>query len=346
MSEGTSSESSTSPARTRSWLRFARPLLFVLGALALGLLVVKLGPLQVWHALRGAGAWLPLIFALDLLWLSVEGLSVLVLYGSKARSIPRLAWIEATLVHFATFMVVPVGRASAEAARAGLMARFVGKGRSLAGAFVMQSITLSANALLSIVCLLFVWWGGRSEALVGAIGLNVGITMSLGISMYLLLRHVRVGGRLGRLFPKISQAGEELDVQIRESSPRHFPALLVCLTGRTIQTVQYGVIFFAVVGLTTPLDAFSAQGIQLVSRTLGDAVPNQVGVTEGAFAASAGALLLEATPEKAVAIALLARLSNLSVAGICALSVQLFPSRSKSVEAIADQQSRSSRLSS
>lgn len=333
MREEPASESSRPPQKGRAWLRFARPLLFVLGALALAALIYKLGPMQVWQALLGAGAWLPLIFALDLLWLSVEGLSVLVLYGSAARSIPRLAWLEATLVHFATFMVVPVGRASAEAARAGLMARFVGKGRSLASAFVMQSITLSANGLLSVMCLAFIWWGARSGTLVAAMSLNIGITLGLGVSMYLLLRHVRVGGRLGRLFPKISQAGEELDSQIRESSPRHLRALFVCLTGRTVQTLQYGVIFFAVVGHVTPLDAFSAQGIQLVSRTLGDAVPNQVGVTEGAFAASAGALGLQNLPEKAVAIALLARLSNLSMAGLCALIVQLLPKSSASVEA-------------
>ena len=87
--------------------RVARPLLFVLGAIALVVLVMNIGPAAVWAALSGAGAWLPLIFLLDLSWLAAEGMTVRVLYGEKSRSIPLTAWIEATLIHFSTFMVVP-----------------------------------------------------------------------------------------------------------------------------------------------------------------------------------------------------------------------------------------------
>lgn len=229
-------------------------------------------------------------------------------------------------------MVVPVGRASAEIARAGLLGKHVGKPRAAAAAAVMQSFTLMANAMLSVFCLFAVWHAARSQTLLGAIGLNIAITFGLGLLSYLLLRHVRVGGTFGRLFPKLSQTGQDLDTQIRESSPRHARALFVCFCGRTLQVVQYGVIFFAVVGSVSAADALTAQGIQLVSRTLGDAVPNQVGVTEAAFAAGADALGLAGHSEKAVAIALLARLSNLSMAGFCALIAQFLP-RKESTEA-------------
>jgi hypothetical protein len=136
------------------------------------------------------------------------------------------------------------------------------------------------------------------------------------------------------LFPKLSQTGKDLDVQIRESSPRHGRALFVCFCGRTLQVIQYGVIFYAVVGTVSGVDALTAQGIQLVSRTLGDAVPNQVGVTETAFAAGADALGLAGHPEKAVAIALLARLSNLSMAGLCALVAQFLPRKQSAESAL------------
>ena len=317
-------ESSSSGPR-HFFVRFARPLLFVLGAIALVTLVWKIGALAVWHALVGAGGWLPLILLLDFSWIAIEGGAILILYGGASRSIPRLAWLEATLVHYATFMVVPMGRASAEFARAGLMTKHVGKSRAAASALLMQSFTLISNALLSLMCLAFVWLAARSVPLRGAIGLNVAITCILGIATYLLLRHVKLGGFMGRTFSKLSNAGPEIDKQIAESRRRHLPALLVCFSGRTLQTVQYGVIFLAVVGGVTMTDAFTAQGIQLVSRTLGDMVPNQVGVTETAFAAGAKALGLQGHIDKAVAIALLARLSNLSMAGLCALLVQLMP---------------------
>jgi len=314
------------PSRLRTLLaRFGRPLLFVLGAIALATLIGKLGPLVVWNALKGAGIWLPLIFLLDLAWLTVEGGAILMLYGSDAKKIPKVAWVEATLIHFTTFVVVPMGRASAEVARAGLMGKYVGTSKAAASGVLMQSFTLISNATLSVCSLLFVWVGARSIPLRGAIGLNIAITGVLGLGAYLLLRHVKIGGSLGRFFSKLSHAGPQLDENIQESRRRHLPALAICFSGRTLQTLQYGVIFIAITGSVDFLDAFTAQGIQLVSRTLGDAVPNQVGVTETAFAAGAQALGLAAHPEKAVAIALLARLSNLSVAGLCALLVQVLP---------------------
>ncbi len=333
--ESSSSQTPSAPRWKRVLSRLLRPLLFLLGAIALVVLVMNIGPAAVWDALSGAGVWLPLIFLLDLSWLAAEGLAVRVLYGEKSRSIPLSAWIEATLIHFSTFMVVPVGRASAEVARAGLLGKHVGKSRAAAAAAVMQSFTLIANAMLSVLCLIAVWILGRSQTLLGAVALNIAITLTLGVLTYLLLRHVKVGGAVGRFFPKLNQIGQELDVQIREASPRHGGALLVCFLGRSLQVVQYGVIFFAVVGTVSGLDALTAQGIQLVSRTLGDAVPNQVGVTETAFAAAAPALGLAAHPEKAVAIALLARLSNLSMAGLCALLVQFVPRSEKSSEPVA-----------
>lgn len=328
-SESSSAPAPSAPRYKRVLARVGRPLLFVAGAIALVVLVMNIGPAAVWAALVGAGIWLPLIFLLDLSWLTAEGMAVRVLYGEKARSIPLWAWVEATLIHFSTFIVVPMGRASAEVARAGLLGKYVGKSRAAAAAAVMQSFTLIANAMLSVFCLVAVWMLARSQTLLAAIALNIAITLSLGLVTYLLLRHVKVGGSLGRWFPKLSQMGQDLDAQIRETSPRHARALFVCFMGRNLQVVQYGVIFFAVVGSVSGLEALTAQGIQLVSRTLGDVVPNQVGVTETAFAAAAPALGLAAQPEKAVAIALLARLSNLSMAGLCALLVQFVPRTAK-----------------
>jgi hypothetical protein len=310
---------------------YGRLILAVVGLLAIALLVHQVGPQKVLATILGAGAWLPLILALDLSWMAVEGVGLYVLYGRARENITLVDWLKATFLQYATFIVVPVGRASGELARAGALGPIVGKSQAAAGAALMQSLTLTANGLMSAICLTMVLLTTRHAGLTTLLGVNILVTGGLGVSLYLILRHVHVGGFVGKKFQKLAKFGPELDVYVRESQGRHLSALGFCLLGRLIQTAQYGLIFFAVVGTTSVSSAFVAEGIQLVGRSMGDAVPNQVGVIEGAFALCAGALNLAEHPEKAISLALLGRVSNLSVAGMCALGLQLLPKRRPAV---------------
>jgi hypothetical protein len=191
----------------------------------------------------------------------------------------------------------------------------------------MQSFTLMTNALVTGICLIAVILSVEGKGLPLLLSVNAVMTFSLGAGVYLVMKHVKIGGVLGRKFKKLSQWGPELDEHFTESRGRHLGAIACCLLGRSVQTLQYGVILLSVTGAVTLSSALVAEGIQLVGRGLGDMVPNQVGVTEGAFAAFAGALDLAEHPEKAVSIALLGRVSNLSVAGLCALALQFLPRR-------------------
>lgn len=310
---------------------YGRAILAVVGLIAIGFLIHQVGPDKVLSAIVGAGAWLPLILALDFGWMAVEGIGLYVLYGRAREGITLNDWLKATFLQYATFVVVPMGRASGELARAGALANAVGKSRAAAGAALMQSLTLTANGLLSAACLGVVLLTTRHPGLTTLLGINVLATGGLGVSLYLVLRHVKIGGFFARRFERLSQFGPELDVYVRESRSLHLPALGFCVLGRLIQTVQYGLIFFAIVGTTSASSAFVAEGIQLVGRSMGDAVPNQVGVTEGTFALLAGALHLAEHPDKAISLALLGRVSNLSVAGLCALGLQLLPKRRATV---------------
>ena len=94
------------------------------------------------------------------------------------------------------------------------------------------------------------------------------------------------------------------------------------VAGRVIQTLQYGVILVAVGGILTPTSALVTEGIHLVGAGLGDMVPNQVGITEGAYRVFASALGLEDAPARAISIALVARLcqSSLAAAALAACS--------------------------
>ena len=76
-------------------------------------------------------------------------------------------------------------------------------------------------------------------------------------------------------------------------------------------------ILHAVGGALTISSGFVTQGIHLVGAALGDMVPNQVGFNEGAYRVFAEALGLGHDPARAVSIALVARLAQFILAGLC-----------------------------
>ena len=70
-------------------------------------------------------------------------------------------------------------------------------------------------------------------------------------------------------------------------------------------------------GAATLHFALSAQGIHLVGAAAGDLVPNQIGVTEGAYRAFAHSLGFDSEPARALGIALLTRIAQIALAVTC-----------------------------
>ena len=97
----------------------------------------------------------------------------------------------------------------------------------------------------------------------------------------------------------------------------------MCASGRGAQLVQYGVLLSAVGGTASIGGAFIAHGIHLVGATLGDAVPNQLGVVDGTYRTFAPALGFSDAPARALSIAFLAHAAQLAVAGICVVVAAL-----------------------
>lgn len=87
--------------------------------------------------------------------------------------------------------------------------------------------------------------------------------------------------------------------------------------------MQYGVILAAVGGARTVQSAFVAHGIHLVGATLGDLVPNQLGIVDGTYSAFAGALGLGDKAANAISIAFVAHAVQLSFAAVCVLVAAL-----------------------
>ncbi len=74
-------------------------------------------------------------------------------------------------------------------------------------------------------------------------------------------------------------------------------------------------VLHAIGGHATPASALTAQGIHLVGAAAGDLVPNQMGITEGAYRLFTQALELGVA--QALSIALVVRIVQLTLTGVC-----------------------------
>ncbi len=317
----------SSGSRSTRWKRAGRLLLFVLGVVALLTMIRQVGGQQILSAIAGTAPWLPLICLLDFAWVALEGGGLLSIYGAQGKKIPLSAWLYVSFVHYTTFMLLPMGRASAEVTRAALVKKYVDRDLAVVGAALMQSLTMVSNGLTSLVSAAIVASLVGVHTLLWALLGNAALMFMLGISAYLVLRHVKVGGLLGRRFARLAQAGPGFDRYFSLTRSRHPKALGYCFLGRWLQTTQYGVILLAVTGSSSIGHAWVAEGIQMAARSAGDFIPNQVGVTEGAFVYFREVLGLMQLPALAMTVALVARISNVGVATLCAALAQIWPRR-------------------
>lgn len=299
-----------------SWLkRYGRWLLLAFGALALVLLIRHVGALQVLATLKTGGFWLPVIMLLEAAWIGMDVLALKLFYGAAAKQVSLRQWCRSMMMHYVVMVLFPAGRAGAEITRAAMLAPVVGGHRASAGAVQIQSVVLIANALISTICLVaVVLVAGSGSGLLWLLFVNAVGTLFLGAMLYLGARIGNVGSWLGRRIKSLSRHGPEVDALLSQAPLVPWGPLGCAAVGRAIQTLQYGVVLYSVGGNLSLLNALITEGIHLVGAGLGDMVPNQVGITEGAYSIFAGMLGVGAAA--AVSIALLARLGQFTLAGL------------------------------
>lgn len=293
---------------SRAWApRIARIVLFGFGVGAIVYVVHDAGPDRVWQTLLGAGLYVPAIVALEAAFMSMDVLSLRALLGASARGVPTAVWVRSGLMAYAIMILFPGGRAAGEVARATALAPFVGGARAAAYGTRLQAATMLGNTTISIPCGIACFSvAGATAALPWLVLGNGAITAGIAAAIVLASRTSRIGGWLGARIRGLAAHGERFDEALRDEASWSLPVLFSAL-GRAIQTVQYGLILVAVGGALTPIGALVSQGIHLVGAGLGDLVPNQAGITEGAYWMFAEALGLGAEPAAAVGIALVAR---------------------------------------
>ena len=313
----------------------ARWVLLAGGIGFIGYLVEKAGPKKVLDALVAAGPYIPLVILFEAMILATDTAAFAAILGpDRRRAITGKGWIRSSCVSFICLALLPAGRTASEVARAAVVAQYTGAFRSAAAGAELQAAALIADGLISgIVGLGIYLMLGSQGDLALMLGGNFLLAGTLGVLLFLLLHNQRFASWVKKKFPRIAKnAGEEV------TTPRFYGVLptLWSLFGRILQVAQYGVVVLAVGGALSLRGAFVGHGIHMVGATVGAAVPNQVGVVDGAYVAFAGVLGFPGAPAKALSVALVLRASQLLFAAVCMVAATLTRERAESTAAAAE----------
>lgn len=316
------------PARRQVRLIVGRILLALVGLTLVAILIRGAGPARVAAILWQAGRWLPVILALELVQIGTDFLALKTILRERWRQIPAATWVRSSALAYAMMTLLPAGRAAGEVTRATLFSKFVGTPRAATTSTCLQAAYLSANGVISLLaCLVVASRFGLESTLALLLAGNVLFQALVAGSLLAILRAARIGRWLDRIRRRIIPGAKEsppLDPEERRRIP--WRAALVCSTGRLAQTLQYGVILHAVGGVLTVRNAFITHGIHLVGATLGDMLPNQMGVTDGFFRAFADQLGFADEPARALSIAFVVRIAQLTLAATCVIVASLMRS--------------------
>ncbi len=302
-----------------------RGCLGVLGLFYVVHLIRAAGAGRVGAVLLQAGAWLPLIVALELYQAASDFGSLRAILGKDWRKVPARTWLRSSVVAYAMMILVPAGRAAGEVARAALLSRTLGAARAATTSTQLQAAYLSANGLLSLLELGFVAaFFGAGSTLALLLAGNVVFQALISAGLLAILWDARIGRGLDSLRRRFVPGAVEappMDPAIRRRLP--LKACAICSLSRSMQLLQYAIVLHAVGGAFSARGAVITHGIHLVGATLGDLVPNQLGVVDGIYRAFAGAMGFGDAPERALSIAFVVRAGQFIVAGACVLIAPL-----------------------
>ncbi len=302
--------------------RIARAILLVLGIVGVAYLVVETGPGRVWETLR-AGAWtLPFVMVFDAGYFVCEALGHRAVLGAGGRSIPARVFARATMLVYVVASLVPLGRAGGEVARAAAFAPFVGAGRATAAGTNVQLAAFVGNSFISALCFsacaraLGIWHPLTLLLCVNGLG-----TLLLAALTWALVRHDRLGTAIEKRWPALAARFAGMGDGLRASPGEIGRAIGFTCLARVVQIGMYAGLLVAVGLRPGAVATLLALGVHLVGAGLGDVVPNQVGVLEGAYRVFADALALGDDPARAVSIALFARVSQIGVAALAMVAL-------------------------
>lgn len=301
----------------------------ILATAGLGMLAYLLrgaGPERVARVLWEARWWMPAILVFEIVQILGDVMALRFILRRRAAEVPASTWIRSSAIAYAMMILLPAGRAAGEVGRATLIAEHVGTPAALNASALLQAVYVFAIGLASAAACAVV---ASSFGILAPLALLLAANAALMFAIAGGLLEIARNAPLGRWF----QWARSRLAHPRTAAPPPAPAAaaapaafrlpwrsaLACVTARTAQLVQYGVLLSAVGGTVSVRGAFIAHGIHLVGATIGDAVPNQLGVVDGTYRAFAAALGFADAPARALSIAFVAHAVQMTVAGLCVI---------------------------
>jgi hypothetical protein len=232
-------------------------------------------------------------------------------------------------------ILVPAGRVAGEVARAAVLSAHIGPPRAATASTQLQAAYLFANGTLSgVACTVVCLWLGPRSTLALLLAGNALLMTAVSAGLLAILWH----GRVGRWLEAVRQRFTRVVGPSIAAGPdrgRRLPwrEAMVCSVSRCAQVVQYAVILRAVGGIVTVRSAFVAHGIHLVGATLGDMIPNQLGVLDGAYRTFAADLGFGNDPARALSIAFVVHIAQLLCASGCIVAAAITARAEPAVEA-------------
>lgn len=301
--------------RRLPWGTIGRVVLLIGGIIAIAILVRNAGPAKVAAVLRDAWIFFPVLVACEIAMVACDVSCVRWQIGPERTKIPFRSWIHSSTFAYALQILFPAGRPAGEIARGSVLGRHVGYPRAIAASVAYQCSNLYAVATLSIntAVLSYAYMGPAAGSLPKFALLNAAIVFFFGTFFGRMLRSTRAADFIMKRFKLDEASKDDLRVAVKHHSvPR---GALFCMVGRTIQLGQYGIAVLAIGGKFGLVPAAVAHGIQLFGATIGDLIPNQLGAVEGTYSAFSDVMQL--TPERVLALPLLIRITQISLATTC-----------------------------
>lgn len=264
-------------------------------------MIHEVGVAAVGRTLASIGAFLPLLLLLEAAWMGADVLVLRALLGPDAARVTWGLYMRSAVTAYAINVFSPAGRAAAEVARSAMLAPVLGGPRAAVTALRLQGTSLLGTASILAVS------GGVAVARLGvahrlcvAIGIAALLTMSIGAMLTFAARSARLFAIAKRLSPRLP----DLEEAARHRAAHPVRAYALATGARVIQCGQFYILLLAIAGRATPAQASLAQGVSLAGSTIGDVVPQQAGVAEGAFYYFADAIGLTAPGGVSVAVGL------------------------------------------
>lgn len=307
--------------RTQHPLRALTWSLTVLGVGAFVLLLQRLGGGAVLAGLRSLGRLWPLLLSLEVGRLGCELAGTRALLGAAAARVPLVRLIRGQLIGHALDVVMPAGRAVAEAAKAAVYAREVGGPQAAAIATALQLSVLFANALWALVgCCVSGRLGLPAALRVGLLGYT-GATCLLVLGVCVFAASPRMRAVFARS-PMLHASLERFATLLEAAPGRVAVAVLAQLVGRGVQASQLA-LAGTLLGAQFSLSQVAlAQAVLLVGGALGDLVPAQLGMTDSAVVLAAPTLGMTQAAAFSSTVALHA--VQVLMAGLAALAAFAF----------------------